>query len=709
MVAPLPPFFPFSLSHIKAVMPDLLLEIGCEEIPAGYIKPALEQLQAAFISAMAELRVACGQVKTMGTPRRLALLAEDVAARQADVHEELLGPAKAAGLDASGQFTKAAIGFARSKNAEVSDLKVVATPKGEYLQLARQVKGEDSKRLLPDVLSKLAAGLSFPKSMRWGMGKLAFARPIQWLVALLGEEVLPVRFEHLVAGRLSRGHRFLADGELELLSPSAYQETLRHHFVLADVSERRLAVRRELDQAIDAAGLTGKGQVVVDEDLVDLDTNLVEMPFGVCGQFDEKFLELPPEVLITSMREHQKCFPVTTNDGKLLAAFVAINNTRVRQAAVTCRGHQRVLRARLSDALFFYNEDKKIPLEDCRARLSGIVFQAKLGTMLEKTARLEKLTQMLAGKLAPTTAASAMRAATLCKADLMTNMVGEFPSLQGTMGAVYARLAGEPEAVAKAMEEHYLPRRAGGELPASDAGAILGLADRIDSLAGCFGIGQAPTGATDPFGLRRLAVATIHIVLNKKYRFSLSEIIQKALALYGDKVDASAATGQRLLQFVRGRFENDMVAKGYDSGIVQAATAAAFDDLAEVMARLDALAGIRQKAEFAPLAAACKRMRNICKDNRDTEIDAKLFTHPTEQNLYDAYRSAQAGMEPLLDAGRYAEALLVMLRLKEPVDQFFDQVMVMDKDAAVRRNRLNLLTAIGDLALKIGDLSKIQE
>ncbi|MDR0476885.1 MAG: glycine--tRNA ligase subunit beta [Desulfobulbaceae bacterium] len=690
-------------------MPDLLFEIGCEEIPAGYIKPALEQLAAAFTGAMAELRVACGEAKTMGTPRRLALLVAGVAARQADMREELLGPAKAAGLDANGQFTKAAIGFARSKNAEVSDLNVVATAKGEYLQLARQVKGEDSKRLLPEVLSKIAAGLSFPKSMRWGAGKLAFARPIQWLLALLGEEVLPVRFEQLVAGRLSRGHRFLADVELALPSPATYQEMLRHHFVLADVAERRQAVARELDQAIAAAGLAGKGQVVVDEDLIDLDTNLVEIPFGVCGQFDEKFLELPPEVLITSMREHQKCFPVAGADGKLLAAFVAINNTRVRQAAVTCRGHQRVLRARLSDALFFYNEDRKIPLADCRARLSGIVFQAKLGTMLEKTTRLEKLARVLADKQAPAAAATAVRAAALCKADLMTNMVGEFPSLQGTMGTVYARLAGEPEAVAKAMEEHYLPRRADGELPASDAGAILGLADRIDSLAGCFGIGQAPTGATDPFGLRRLAVAVIHIVLDKKYRFSLREIIEKSLALYGDKVDASAATVQRLIQFVRGRFENDMAAKGYGPGIIQAATAASFDDLTEVIARLDALTGIRQRPEFAPLAVSCKRMRNICKDNRDTEIDAKLFDYPAEGNLYDAYLAAQAGMAPLLAAGRYAEALLVMLNLKEPVDQFFDQVMVMAEDAAVRRNRLNLLTATADLALKIGDLAKIQE
>jgi len=291
----------------------------------------------------------------------------------------------------------------------------------------------------------------------------------------------------------------------------------------------------------------------------------------------------------------------------------------------------------------------------------------------------------------------------------MTNMVGEFPSLQGTMGAVYARLAGEPAAVAEAMEEHYLPRRAGDQLPASDAGAILGVADRLDSLAGCFGIGQAPTGATDPFGLRRLAVAVINIILDKKYRFSLREIIQKALALYGDKVDGSAATAERLAGFIQGRFENDMVAKGYDSGIVQAVTAAAFDDVADAMVRLDALSEIRQQPAFAPLAAACKRIRNICKDNRDTAVDAGLFDNPAEKALYDAYLAARADMEPLLAAGRYTEALLAMLRLKEPVDQFFDQVMVMAEDAAVRRNRLNLLTAIGDLALRVGDLSKIQE
>jgi glycyl-tRNA synthetase beta chain len=543
--------------------------------------------------------------------------------------------------------------------------------------------------------------------MRWGAGRLAFARPIQWLVALFGDEVIPVRFEHLVAGRTSRGHRFLADGELLLSSPDQYRDLLRKHFILADIAERRQAVTRELSVAVETAGLAG--WVAVDEDLVDLDTNLVEMPFGVCGRFDEKFLALPPEVLITSMREHQKCFPVVGADGKLLAAFVAVNNTKVRNAAVTCQGHERVLRARLSDALFFYKEDQKIPLADCRYRLSGIVFQAQLGTMLEKMVRLENLARILAEKLASTMVATVIRAAELCKADLTTNMVGEFPSLQGSMGAVYARLAGEPEAVVKAMAEHYLPRRAGDALPASDAGAVLALADRLDSLAGFFAIGQAPTGVADPFGLRRLAVAVINIVLDKKYRFSLAAMIGKALTLYGDKVKDPAATIERLAGFVRGRFENDMVAKGYEHGIVQAVTAVAFDDLAEALARLDALTEIRQQPAFAPLAAACKRIRNICKDNRDTAVDAGQFDNPAEKNLHDAFVAARAEMTPLLAAGRYTDALLVMLRLKEPVDQFFEQVMVMAEDATVRRNRLNLLTAIGDLALKVGDLAKIQE
>ncbi|MDR3089356.1 MAG: glycine--tRNA ligase subunit beta [Desulfobulbaceae bacterium] len=688
-------------------MPDLLFEIGCEEIPAGYIKPALDQLKAAFMADIAELRIAAGEVKALGTPRRLTLLVKDVGARQADTREELLGPAKAAGLDASGQFTKAAVGFARAKNADVNDLKVVVTAKGEYLQLAREVKGEESKALLPAALEKIMLGLSFPKSMRWGAGRLAFARPIQWLVALFGAEILPVHFEHITAGRVSYGHRFLADGELTLTDPAEYQDMLRHHFVLADICERRQAVVRELETAVAASGLAG--QVASDQELIDLDTNLVEMPFGVCGRFDEKFLQLPPEVLITSMREHQKCFPVRGADGKLLAAFVAINNTKVREAAVTCCGHQRVLRARLSDALFFYNEDRKISLDDCHARLSGIVFQAKLGTMLEKTARLEKLSRLLAEKLAPEAAAITGRAASLCKADLMTNMVGEFPSLQGTMGAVYARLAGEPEAVAQAIEGHYLPRRADDELPKNEAAAILGLADRLDSLAGCFGIGQAPTGTADPFGLRRLAVAIIHIVLDRHDRFSLRELIQKALALYGDKVDASAETTHRLMRFIQGRFENDMAAKGYDTGIIQAVTAVAFDDLTEVAARLRALTDIRQQPTFAPLAAACKRIRNICKDNHDTTVNAGLLVEPAEKALREAFLAARDGMAPLVAAGCYAEALLVMLRLKEPLDQFFTQVMVMAEDEATRRNRLNLLTAIGELALQIGDLSKIQE
>ena len=688
-------------------MKDLVYEIGVEEVPAGYIQSALDQLKNAFCKKAGELNIAFGKVDAKGTPRRLCLLVENIEEKQADIREELLGPSKSAGIDSSGKFTKAAEGFARSKNADTSLLTVVDTPKGEYLQLVREVAGRPVMELLPELLKGLILDISFPKSMRWGANQHSFARPIQWLVALFGKDVIGFEHEGVISGNMSRGHRFMNDYPVVIPDMQSYEKTLGDHNVLVDMATRRAAVVNELIQSVDQSTLPDSAKVTVDEELVDVVTNLVEMPYGVCGSFAEKFLQLPPDVLITSMREHQKSFPVAASATTLHPAFVAVNNTKVIDPAVTRKGHERVLRARLEDALFFFNEDRQAPLEKYCSRLEGIVFQAKLGTMLEKSGRVVKLAKMLAEKLEPSHVDTATRAAQLCKADLMTSMVGEFPSLQGTMGAAYAVHSGETADVALAIQEHYMPKRAGADLPTSAAGALVGLADRIDTIAGCFGIGQIPTGTADPFGLRRLSLALLHIVADRKYRLSLREIFRKALMLYGDKVDASAATVDAIVTFIRGRFENDEVSKGREAGIVEAVTSIGFDDICDTLARIESFASIRKEDAFAVLAASYKRIRNIIKENSNTSVDESVFETDAEKNLYSIYLTVRGEMQIQLGKKEYSQALRTMLQMKEPVDRFFDDVMVMADDLAVRANRLNLLTAIAELILQIGDISKI--
>ncbi len=690
-------------------MRDLLFEIGTEEIPAGYLAPALTQLETLFCRKTAELKIGHGAVRVLGTPRRLALLVQDVIERQDDSREELLGPSKKAAFDAEGKMTKAAIGFARSKGADVSALRVVETPKGDYLMLVREVQGEDTVQLLPDLLQSLILGLSFPKSMRWGTNQITFARPIQWLVALFGEETVPVNHEGIVSGNQTRGHRFLAGEQFVIKNAASYVEQLAERYVMVDPGERKTAVLAEIKQAVaDSTDLAG-GSVAIDEELVDTVNNLVEMPFGVCGVFDRKFLQLPSEVLITSMRVNQKYFPVVNEKDELLPGFVAVNNVRVNDAAITRKGHQRVLRARLEDALFFFNSDSEVRLESRIKKLQGIIFQARLGTMLEKNERLVKLVRILAEQFDPSLVDECCRAALLCKTDLLSDMVGEFPSLQGIMGGAYALHDGEKASVATAIKEHYMPKRAGAAIPSTDIGALLGLADRFDTLAGCFGIGQVPTGTADPFGLRRISLAILHIIEGKGYTISLREIVHKALALYGNKVDGGNETVEAVINFIKGRFANDCISRGLAAEAVDAAVSVNFDDVTDCRQRIDAIIKISLLPAFKVLAASYKRIRNIVKDNRQTSVSTELFEHKAEESLHTLFGEVRKEMEQLIEKKEYLKALEVMLKMKEPVDTFFDEVMVMADDMAVRQNRLNLLTVLGDLILQIGDISKLQE
>ncbi len=690
-------------------MRDLLFEIGTEELPAGFLQPALAQLQENFLKKAEALNLAHGETVAMGTPRRLALIVQGLAETQEDSREELLGPSKAAAFGPDGRPTRAVEGFARAKGVEIADLQVVDTPKGEYLMLVREVAGRPTVELLPELLHQLLLEMTFAKSMRWGSNLHPFARPIQWLTALFGQEVISLEHEGIVSSASSRGHRFMANHDLAITSPLSYVQQLRDHYVLVDPAERRRAVLAEIEQAVSDFPVGSGSRVAIDEELVDTVTNLVEFPYGICGSFEEKFLQVPAEVLVTSMREHQKYFPVVDPQGRLLPGFVAVNNTRVDNTDISRKGHQRVLRARLEDALFFFNTDRQTSLAERRDLLAGIVFQAKLGTMLEKTERVVKLTRMLSEILKPEVSETACRAAMLCKTDLLTNMVGEFPSLQGNMGRAYALHDGETPEVALAIEEHYMPKRAGAELPASEAGAILALADRLDTIAGCFGIGQVPTGTADPFGLRRLSLAVLNIIAGKGYRLSLQEIIHKALLLYGEKVNAGAATVQTVMNFIQGRFVNDCAAKKMDVQAVEAVVSVTFDDVNDCLDRIAAFSTIRSEEAFSVLAASYKRIRNILKDNRQTTVEPEALREEAEKDLYAVFLEVRERVQIILAGGDYFAALKALLDLKQPVDRFFDDVMVMADDPDLRRNRLNLLTALGDLILQIGDISKMQE
>jgi len=690
-------------------MSDLLFEIGSEEIPASFILPAAAQLEKLFTDKMNSLGLGFTSISQFGTPRRLALLVKDIDSGQQDSEEVLRGPSKKAAYDGDGKPTRAAEGFARSKGVSVDELELVETPKGEYLQLTRKVVGRQTREILPELLKELILGLSFPKSMKWGANQHAFARPIQWLVALFGDTVVEIEHEGIVAGRKTRGHRFMAPDFVEIESAGGYEQLLASISVTGDFETRKEAVLKEITAAVSSVDFGTKASVAVDEGLLETVTNLVEKPFGVCGQFDEKFLQVPDQVLITSMREHQKYFPVVSEDGALLPGFVAVNNTRVIKPELTREGHERVLRARLEDAFFFFESDKNRCLEDRVEDLSGVIFQAKLGSVKDKAERIVKLTRLLAEMFAPERTEEACRAALLCKADLTTDMVGEFPSLQGIMGSAYAAHEGESENVVAALSEHYMPLRSGADLPRTEAGALVAMADRIDTIAGCFGIGLSATGTTDPFGLRRLSLALIHLVENRSYELDLSAIFSKALALYGDRVDGSAATVTQILSFIKGRFINDCVRRGIEQSAVDAVVSVRFNNMIDCLKRIEAFIQTRDDQSFDLLAGSFKRIRNIIKDNVDVTVNPELFADEAERELDRILGELKESGQKHLAAGNYRDFLIEMMRLKDPVDRFFDDVMVMADDQKVRTNRLNLLTGINSLILQVGDISRMHK
>jgi len=684
---------------------NLLLEIGTEEIPAGFIPGALDDLARLAGEHLDRKHLTYEDISTIGTPRRLVLFAKNLPDQQPDREEIITGPPAKVAFSSDGKPTKAGEGFARSHGVSVEDLQMEDTEKGLYIVLHRIVPGRETIELLSKLLPLAITAIPFPKTMRWGTEDLRFARPIRWIVALYGEDVVPFSLAGVKAGSESRGHRFMAPEAISVPSnPEGYVKALESVFVLADPSVRR---NRLLEDARNATASVS-GNILSDDELVDINTYLTEFPSAVCGSFDKRFLALPRDVLITCMREHQKYFAVVDYNGDLMPHFVAINNTRSPRPGLVCEGHERVIRARLSDAEFFFKEDMRRPLDAFVADLSGMIFHKRLGTVLDKIHRVKALAHYLAEQMAQDKVKVVEMAAWLCKADLLTEMVGEFPSLQGIIGKEYALLSGESQEVANAIEEHYMPVRSGGELPGSLSGALLSIADKMDTICGTIAIGLKPSGTADPYGLRRQALGILHIVEERSMPLSLKALIAEAShQLENQLSEVSKELTTEVITFFKRRFSYDLTAGGMDHDVVEAATRVKFDDVQDCILRAKALAAVRSRPEFEPLSAAFKRVMNILKGFEGGTVNPLLLEAEEEKVLYEVYLSVEEKVGISLESRDYEHALVTLLSLKPQVDSFFDHVMVMTEDSDVRANRLALLWNIARLFLRIGDLSAI--
>lgn len=692
-------------------MDTLLLEIGTEEIPAGYIKPALDAIETNLLEKLDKARISHGSAKTLATPRKLAIQIENVASQQTPETSEITGPPQKVAYDDQGRPTVAAVKFAEKVGVEVDALTIKETAKGAYLCATSTDTGRPSIELLVQMLPSVIQATPFPKKMRWGDLSLEFARPIHSLLALLGDTVVPFELEGIVSDRFSHGHVFMRPGKIEIIEPSIYVDALAQKYVQIETQARRDAIEQDVQNIAQKLG----GLVLPDEELLDTVTNLVEYPFVVAGEFDAKFLELPDEVLITAMREHQKYFAVTDAQNRLMPYFITVSNTQARDLELVAKGNERVLRARLEDARFFYHSDLKVSMDAWVEKLKTVLFQEQLGSVHEKVVRVSKLAEYIAETVEPGTDLKkiASRSAILCKADLVSQMVVEFTKLQGVMGRVYADKGGEPDGVAQAIEEHYRPTYSGGPLPQSKVGAILSIADKIDSIGGFYAVGLIPTGGADPYALRRQGIGIIQIMLDQNFTISLRDLIYKSLSGVQTKCkqDVEVVT-EKIAIFLQNRMAHLLTEDGFSKDVIAAIISVSSDNIPNVWNKVRALEALKAKPDFTPLAVAFKRVVNIIKKSADSSaadssVNTERFVDKSEADLYEAYNQVAGEVADHLKQDRFEEALLKIASLRDPVDAFFDKVMVMDKDLSLRENRLALLKQIADLFAKFADFSKL--
>lgn len=703
-----------------------LLEIGTEEIPARMVDAALKDLAGRLIAVAARtglladpVAAGAGDLETFGTPRRLAVRLRGLRPGQPDETVEVTGPPVRAAYDAAGTPTAAATGFARAQGVAVEDLVRLTTPRGECVGVRRAVRGRPAAEVLAAEVPAMVLGMVFPKTMRWGLGETVFVRPIHWIVALLDDQVVDLEIAGVRAGRGSRGHRQVGGGSIDLPAAGAYVEGLRAGQVLADVGERRAVIESGLREAAGAAG----GEIASppgtstagDPELLEEVTHLVEWPTVICGQFDSAFLSLPGEILITAMRHHQKSFALRRADGALLNRFLAVANVREDRSGLIRKGHEWVLRARLTDARFFWEEDRRQNLEAHAAGLERLTFHEKLGSYARKTERIVRLADVLVPVFEASGSAAdraAVRdAARLCKADLCTQMVNEFSESEGIVGGLYARADGLTARVGDAIYAHYLPRGSDDPLPATTEAAVLAVADRLDTQAGMFLLGLVPTGSRDPYGLRRSVQAVCRLLTERRVRVSLGALLESALAGYAGVDLEGAVTHDEaraaLLDFYRGRLQHLAEQAGLRTDSVRAALAASSDDPGDVRLRMEALDAIRTDPGFAVLVQTHKRIKNILKGQVPPLLDPAALREDAERALAAGLESALPEIARLQERQDHLGALRAIARLAGPLDRFFADVMVMVEDRRLRDNRLALLQTIGDLFLRVGDFAAI--
>jgi len=686
---------------------DFLIELGCEELPARLLAEQSRLLAEGLGQGLLDAGLIdnTNAVTALATPRRLAVRIDKVRARQADRELERKGPAENVAFDSDGKPTRAAEGFARSVGKSVGELERMENEQGRWLFARVLEPGRSLTEILPDILDKTIRQMAGARSMRWSNREERFLRPVRWLVALHGSEVLDITAFGLKAGRTTQGHRIHAPGGHELASAGHYEAVLEKAFVLADPARRRQKIREQAEALSAQAGLAAG----LSEDLVDENAGLTEWPVAVIGSFNSDFLQVPDEALVSSMQQHQKCFPLRNTDGSLSNRFVAIANIESLDQAAMIAGYERVIRPRLADARFFWDQDCKTRLEQRRARLDGVLFQQKLGSVGDKVRRLETLSVKLAEAVGAD-ADHTLRAAQLCKADLVTEMVGEFPELQGIMGRHYALVDDEPVAVAQAIESHYQPRHAGDTLPADKPGQALALADRLDTVVGIFAAGKKPKGGKDPFALRRAALGMIRILEQTESSLTLKQAVDLATGPLADQLEVSSQVVAEVEEFLMDRLRSHALEQGIDTSTVQAVAAGKTGSVADFMARARAVQAFAQDPRAESLISANKRTSNLLHQASDiqiADINPELLAEEAEKALFNSILEIEAELAQHLNRTDYPAALAAMSGLKEPVDRFFDDVMVMCEDEAARANRLALLSRLRGLIADIADLARL--
>ena len=700
---------------------DLLWEIGVEEVPARFLPAVIKQMTSLAEESFHGAGLRYDLLKVYATPRRLTLSIQGLADKAADTETEMKGPAVKAAYDEKGEPTKALQGFCRGQGLDAADLKQKEINGNFYIYAVKKKEGCQTAALLPELLLPMLDKLYFPKPMRWGYNTRRFVRPVRWMVALFGQEIIDIEFAGVKADRYTRGHRLLGSGHIELAQPADYLDALRENYVICDQKERGALCWQQIQQVATEIG----GKVEADEELLEEVTFLLEYPTALAGHFEEKYLAIPKELIITPMREHQRYFPVYGPDGKLLPRFITVRNGDSRYLSTVAEGNEKVLRARLADAEFFYNEDLKEKMDDKVEQLSAVVFHEKIGTMRQKVGRIVKLSEEIARQLQYSEAelAQTRRAAYLAKADLGSRVVFEFPELQGIIGEYYAHAAGEDPVVAQSIREHYLPRFAGDELPESKPGIAVALADKLDSLCAFFAIGMIPSGSQDPYALRRAAMGCAQIILRHQLDLRLRELLPVAFDLI--EADAPAVAKEKKISgrdrlesailFMHQRLENIMSEQGISYDVINAVNRVglAKADLAGVLHRANMIQSYRQNPRFDALLAGFTRAANILRSAAEKKkeqaltVTPALLVDPCEEALYGQVLRVKEKIQPLLEAGAYQKVFDEVSELTPFIDTFFDTVMVMDKEEAIRKNRIALLLEIVDLTADVGDLSQI--